>query len=422
MRFRIGVLIALLLSVSGCQPVSSAFPEETPPAKEPAAEIRIMAYNAQDTRAKYLEYLAEKLPDISIVYEYVSLEYFNNELNTRLLSGQGPDIIEVGGETRLLARTNHLLELTGEPFIQKYMETGLAPFSIGDRVYAIPLQSWFEGMFYNKDIFAQFKLSPPRSFDGFIQIHKDLQAAGVKPQTMGAQSWEPLMKQSIGIVNNEFYADKDNAGFDREFDAGRARLAEEWLPAVTEWSRMIGEGCLTPDMLEYSYEQALDEFASGRAAMWQSGPWSLGAIRRINPDIDIGMFPIPGAEEGLGWLVGGPGSALAINHDSENTEAALRVLEYTSTPEAQAALIADYTGKSFLLGVDVPLDPVYDDCMAAIEAEHVYAPWTVAWTYGNPIVEAYGKSLQEVLAGSKSVEAALADADAVNDKMRNMLD
>ena len=39
----------------------------------------------------------------------------------------------------------------------------------------------------------------------------------------------------------------------------------------------------------------------------------------------------------------------------------------------------------------------------------------------TPIVEGYGKSLQEVLAGTKTVEQALADADAINDTMRESL-
>lgn len=422
MRLSLAAVIASALApallLSGCgsgrvvTPAVTLQPEKT-------SEIHIMAYNAQSTRSEYLKYISEKLPDISIAYEYISLDYFNNELNLRLQSGQGPDIIEVGGETRLLASTSHLLDLTDEVFILKYSRAGLEPFSINGRVYAIPLQSWFEGIFYNRDIFEQYRLSPPETLNELIRIHKVLKEAGIKPQTMGAQSWEPLMKQSIGIVNNEFYADEKNSGFDERFNAGRATLAEEWLPAVTEWARMISEGCLTPDMLDYSYEQALDEFASGKAAMWQSGPWSLGAIRRVNPDIKLGMFPIPGTKPGLGWLIGGPGSALAINAHSGNKEMALRILEYTSTSEAQEALIVDSTGKSSLTGVNVPLDPVYDECMPAIEAGHVYAPWTAAWTYGNPVVEAYGKSLQEVLAGSKSIEQALRDADAVNKKMRN---
>lgn len=420
MKSRIIFIIIILLALSGCTSGSALLPAERAYESEEKVDIHIMAYNDKSTRSEYLRYLSEELPFINIVYEYVSLEYFNNELNVRLLAGQGPDIIEVGGEARILASTGRLLDLTNEEFISKYMIEGLDPFSVGNRIYAIPLQSWFEGIFYNKAIFDQHRLSPPSTLDEFIMIHIYLKDAGIKPQTMGAQSWEPLMKQSIGIVNNEFYSKNENSDFDERFNNGQARLAEEWLPAVTEWYQMITKGCLTPDMLDYSYEQALEEFATGGAAMWQSGPWSLGAIRRINPDILLGMFPIPGTEPGTGWLIGGPGSALAINANSPNTEMALKVLDITSTPEAQKALIADNTGKSFLTGVSVPLDTVYDDCLPAISAGHVYAPWTISWKYGNPVVEAYGKSLQEVLAGSKSIEQALNDADSVNEKMRNM--
>lgn len=420
MKLRLIVIIAIILTLSGCTSGVASLPTEKPHEPEAKVDINIMAYNDKSTRSEYLRYISEELPLINIVYEYVSLEHFNNELNVRLLAGQGPDIIEVGGEARILASTNHLLDLTNEAFINKYMKEGLDPFSVENRVYAIPLQSWFEGIFYNKAIFEQHRLSPPETLDEFIGIHICLSNAGIKPQTMGAQSWEPLMKQSIGIVNNEFYAKKENADFDERFNNGQATLAEEWLPAVTEWAKMITMGCLTPDMLDYSYEQALEEFATGGAAMWQSGPWSLGAIRRINPDIQLGMFPIPGTKPGPGWLIGGPGSALAINADSPNTEMALKVLEYTSTPDAQKTLIADNTGKSFLIGVSAPLDTVYDDCIPAISAGHVYAPWTISWKYGNPVVEAYGKSLQEVLAGSKTMEQALKDADSVNEKMRSM--
>jgi len=56
-------------------------------------------------------------------------------------------------------------------------------------------------------------------------------------------------------------------------------------------------------MIGYSYEQALHAFATGQAAMWQSGPWSVNAMKEIDPDLAFGMFPIPGPEERTGWLV-----------------------------------------------------------------------------------------------------------------------
>ena len=229
------------------------------------------------------------------------------------------------------------------------------------------------------------------------------------------------MKQSIGIVNNEFYSAPANRNFDIEYNDGNASLAESWLSAVTAWAKVIEMGCLTPDMLNVSYDQALLEFASGGAAMWESGPWAVNDIIRINPDMekDLGMFPIPGLSEGPGWLVGGPGSALAINAKSKNIKQALEVLDLTATPVAQQALIKDTAGSSFLIGVSADLGDIYADCMEAFQAGNVYAPWVSVWDYGNAIVEEYGKSLQEVLAGKKTVEQALKDADNISSSMRS---
>lgn len=419
------VLAMVPALIAGCGSGSSgegaSEPAEPSKGSDKPVEIRIMGYNAESSRATYLKMLDEKLPNIKIVFEFVSLDNFNNVLNSQLQAGQGPDIIEVGGETRLLANAGFLMDLTNESFTSKYADAGLAPYSVDGKVYATPLQSWYEGIFYNKKIFSDNGIEVPKTFDQFIQIHKDLEAKGIKPQTMGAQSWEPMMKQSIGLVNNDFYSDPANKEFDEKFNNGEAKLSEAWLPAVEKWSAMIKEGILKPEMLGLSYDQALDEFATGKAAMWESGPWAVGTIMEKTPDFELGMFPIPGSEEGPGWLIGGPGSAFAINAKTKHKAEALQILELTATPEAQQALIKDNAGSSFLKGVEVDLGEIYADCEEAFKAGNVYAPWTAAWVSGNPVVEGYGKSLQEVLAGTKTVKQALEDADNINNTMRDSL-
>lgn len=441
MRKRRGIALTLtavmmITALAGCQKKADAPAETTgtqaaqtegtaAPAENKGSgeqvELRLMAYNAETTRATYLALLKEKFPEIKITFEFVALDNFNNVLNSQLQAGQGPDIIEVGGEARLLANAGYLMDLTSQSFVGKYAQAGLTPYSVDGKVYATPLQSWYEGIFYNKAIFKEHGIEVPKSLDAFIQIHKDLSAKGIKPQTMGAQSWEPMMKQSIGVVNNEFYSDPANKDFDDQFNAGEAKVSEAWLPYVEEWSKVITEGCLTQDMLGLSYDQALDEFATGKAAMWESGPWAVGTILEKNPEIEIGMFPIPGLEEGPGWLVGGPGSAFAVNAKTEHAEEVMKILEFTATEEAQLALIKDNAGSSFLTGVEVDLGDIYTDCEEAFKAGNVYAPWTASWISGNPIVEGYGKSLQEVLAGTKTVKEALEDADEINDTMRETL-
>ncbi|KSV60120.1 ABC transporter substrate-binding protein [Acetivibrio ethanolgignens] len=412
----------VVTSLTGCGSDGKESNADSQGSSEPV-KLRMMAYNAESSRATYLKYLDEKLPEIEIEFEFVSQDNFDNVLNSQLQAGEGPDIIELGGQTRLLANANYLLDLTGEEFIGKYADAGIQPYTVGGKIYAAPLQSWYEGIFYNKKIFADNGIKIPKTWDEFIQIHKTLEEKGIKAQTMGAQSYEPMMKQSIALVNNEFYSDSANNGFDEKFNAGEVKLAESWLPAVTEWYKIIEAGCLTQDMLGLSYDQALDEFATEKAAMWECGPWAVETIKEKNPDLEFGMFPIPGTNaDKPGWLVGGPGSALGINAKSEHIREALKVLEITATEEAQRALVKDNAGSSFVEGVEVDLGDIYTDCEEAFKAGHVYAPWTAVWVNGNAVTEGYGKSLQEVLAGSKTVEEALKDADGINDDLRATLE
>lgn len=385
-------------------------------------KLRMMGYNPESVRATYLKYLSEKLPNIEIEFEFVSQDNFDNILNTQLQAGQGPDIIELGGQTKLLANANYLLNLTNQEFVKKYVDAGIKPYTVNNKVYATPLQSWYEGIFYNKKIFKDNNISVPKTWDEFIAIHDTLRKKGIKAQTMGAQTYEPMMKQSIGIVNNLFYSNPENKNFDNLFNEGKVKLANAWLPAVQEWYKIIEKGALTPDMLGLSYDQAQDEFATGKAAMWESGPWAVETIKSKNPNLDFGMFPFPNTDPNkTGWLVGGPGSALGINAKSQHINEALKILELTATKEAQLALIKDNAGSSFLEGVEVDLGDIYSDCNEVFKKGNVYAPWTAVWTNGNAVTEGYGKSLQEVLAGTKTVKQALEDADRINNDLLDTL-
>lgn len=382
--------------------------------------IRFMAYNKEETRKTYLEMLETELPHITIDFQFVDQKQFNNILNTQLAAKEGPDLIEGGGNTTTLAAAGYLADLTSESFIDKYNETGLTAYTYEDKIYGIPLQSWFEGIYYNKKIFKEHNLTPPKTLDEWITIHEKLEAEGIKPQTMGAKSWEPMMKQSIGLVLNEFYSTDAAKGFDNDFNKGDKTLDGNWNVPVKEWSKLIEKGCLEKEMLGLDYDQALDEFVTEKAAMWESGPWALETIKSKNSDLEIGMFPIPGIQEGTGWLVGGPGSALCINVASKHQDALLEILELTSTPEAQEALVKDNKGSSFLKGVDVDLGSEFEDCAEAFKEGHVYAPW-LYWLGGDAIVMEYGKSLQEVLSGEISTDDAIKVADKKATEMRKAM-
>lgn len=69
-----------------------------------------------------------------------------------------------------------------------------------------------------------------------------------------------------------------------------------------------------------------------------NGSWTPAAVLGINPDANLGIFPLPlteDSEEAMLPLRSTPGG-FAVYQDSENADAALKFLEMLSTPEMGA--------------------------------------------------------------------------------------
>lgn len=384
--------------------------EKSEPKKEEAVTLKFMCWDKEENQKPYLDPFAQKYPNIKIEFQYVDNKQYDNVLNTQLAAGEGPDVMAVGAQAKTLANAGYLEDLTNSKLVPIYQESGLDPFKLNGKYYAIPNLSWFEGIFYNKKMFADHGLKPPRSFNEWLDIHETLKKAGIKPQTMGAKSWEPMMKQTIALLLNEFYATDAGKGFDEAFNKGEKTMDGNWNNIVKSWTPMVERGYITKDMLGLDYDQALEEFALEKAAMWECGPWATSTIKQKNPNLQFGMFPIPGLKEGTGWLVGGPGSAWAINSKSARKEAAMTMLEFISTPEIQQKINMQNSGGSFLKGVTLDMGPEYADCSEAFAQGHVYCPWN-NWFGAQSIIIEYGKGMQDFLAGDKSIDDVLKAAD-----------
>lgn len=79
--------------------------------------------------------IREKLPNIELEYQFISNEQFDSVINTQLAAGQGPDIIEVGAQTKKnLASAGYLLDISSEAFTSRYHESGLSPYVYEARI------------------------------------------------------------------------------------------------------------------------------------------------------------------------------------------------------------------------------------------------------------------------------------------------
>ncbi|MEK8131967.1 extracellular solute-binding protein [Paenibacillus filicis] len=393
-----------------------AQPADTSAAKKQTV-LKLMIWDKEEQLKGAFDLFQQKHPEIKLDVNFTDNKQYDNILNTKLASGEGPDLFEVGAQIRNLAAAGFALDLTNEPFTKKFQETGLSSFTYKGHNYGIPWMSWVEGIFYNKDLFQKAGITQvPTTWDEFLQAHAKLKQAGIKPQAMGAKSWEPMMKQTLALVNAGFFSDPASKGWGDKFSNKQVNMNGTFDKYLEKWSEIVKQGYLTPDMLGMDYDQALDEFATGKAAMWESGNWAIESMKKKNANLNLGFFPIP-AIEGKPWLMGGPGAAWAVSKTSKNVEAAKTFLEFWATPEAQLAAQKTYGGGLFLKGTEASLDPAMDGAKEALAEGRIFAPWN-EWYGAQAIIVEYGKAMQDYLAGGrKSVTDVQKSADQKRDEM-----
>lgn len=380
-------------------------------------QIVFMGFNKEESYANFFAKVEELVPEIEIEYQYVDSNSIDQVMSAQLAAGGGPDII---GATRDYAKMGYLVDLSEEDYIKDFNSSALSVCSYDDKVYGIPAINWFEGIFYNKDIFEEYNLEIPDTWEEYLEIHKTLTDAGVKAQTMGAQSWEPLNKSAFGFLLCDFYP--ENPGFDISFDNGEVTMSGNFNEPLSRWAQLIEDGYLTSDMLGVTYDQALEEFATGKAAMWESGPWAISTIEEKNPDLNFGMFPFVPDQGSEKWLVGGVSESFAINANSDKIDLCKKVLEAMASDEALIALCNDRPGsQTFKIGLDVEYPEEYADCEEALSKGNVYCPWDNWQTVGgNALIMEMGSLYQAYLGGAVTLDEAVQGFDEKAEDLRSI--
>lgn len=407
---KILMILLVMLLVVGCSSKKSG-DDSTKANSGQKVKVRMMYWNKEETIKKFLELAKEKLPDIEIEFQFVEVGQMMGTLETQLQAGEGPDIIPTG-EVESHAKAGYLLDLTNEDFVKKYSKSSLAAISVDGKVYGVPGISWFEGVFYNKEIFEKNNISIPKTFKEMMDVHKKLTELGIKPQAWGAKSWEPFAKSPLGLAIVDYLRTPDGDKFDQSIREGKGKFAGSKLKdSIEMWLQYFKDGYVTKDMLQMDYDSALKEFATGKAAMWESGPWSVQAIKETNPNLKFDMMPFVGTKEGNNHLIGGPGVTFGVNANSKNQKQALEVLKLMATVEGQQALCAGSPGSgSFLEGANIPLPEEFNGVKEILNSGAVYCPWFV-WKGSDAYNEALGKGLQEVLQGNRTVDQVLSEMD-----------
>lgn len=361
-------------------------------------------------------------PDIKIEYNYTENEAYKTKLQVAMLGNAGPDIFfNWGGETQAIYSREGLLYDLTKAVGKDYWGLAKSNFSIhtlNGKIYGIPFFPTVNTVWYNKQMFAKYGITVPKTWTEMLAVCEKLKGQGIIPFTVGGKdSWTILhafMYMADRVAGAKLYQDAK---------AGKARFDNPaFVKAFGMLDTLVKKGYFPPDALNLTYGDASQLMMQDKAAMMAMGNWHFTVITGENKgDFDKwDCFTYPTVEGGKGDPKGIMGAAdgYSINKACKNPQAAIKFLKFMSSKENGAER---FEKSSSLAALATPyMDDKALPQMKKIASVLANAGSLTLWWDQDlpaPMTQALLQGLQEILAGAKTpAQVATAMEEARNTK------
>ena len=255
-------------------------------------------------------------------------------LKTKFIREDYPDIIGIGGDI------NYSNFLDADLFMDISDYEGLADikesyleinknleFVPKEGVYALPYVANAAGILYNRDMFEEHGWMIPTTWDEFIALCEEIQAAGIQPLYLGYKdTWTCLAPW------NAIAVDLAPADVCSQVNRGETTFAEEYRE-VAEKTKVLLDYA-EPDPVAYSYNDACTAFSRGQSAMYTIGSYAVPQIKSVNPDMNIDSFVFPASNDPEeNRLNSGNDLEFMVMKNSDKKEAVYEVLDFLMEDE-----------------------------------------------------------------------------------------
>jgi raffinose/stachyose/melibiose transport system substrate-binding protein len=370
--------------------------------KPAAAAITLtVSTNLVGEPVNVLQKLADKFtaanPDIKIDFSAPGADY-EAQMKVKMAANDLPDVFSTHGWAKI-RYGSFLLDLKDQPWVSRIVEP-MKPIVTDEsgKVYVLPLDSDVAGPVYNVDLFKQYGLDVPASWDDLMAACKTIISksnGAVTPIHVGGADGWPLGHMLDLFSSSLLISSSKKAGpslKDGSFDWSW------YLPMAQGLKDLQTNGCLNKDANTAKYTDSANAIATGKAAMGIYGPFIVSDARKTNPKVNLGFFPVPAFAKGDPvTFIGGEKTTFGVWKDSPNKDAGLKFLAFLAQPENDLQVAQANQLSSALSDVKVDLgdlQPYYDkykDVAYFPYFDRVYLP--------NGMFDAMDKGAQDLLAG-----------------------
>ncbi|ANS76770.1 ABC transporter substrate-binding protein [Paenibacillus yonginensis] len=360
----------------------------------------------------------EKETGIKVNLQLLPAEQTATVLQTKLAVDETPDIVQynLASATTDLNLERNFEILDNEPWVSRILNKDV--LSAYGHVYSFQLSqdTGMQGVVYNKDIFKELGLSIPNSFEEFLAVCEKIKAAGITPVFMPYKdNWAANIWPAAAFAD---YADKNEPTLFDDINANKKKWSDvpEFQNILQQQYEIYQKGYTNADILSDSYDMAVGKFLGKEVAMMFMGDWLIQDVIAKDPNMHMGLFPIPYAANAK--LGASPlGGQLFIPKKAKHMAEAKKFLDYLASKDVAQKIVDDQRFVSNFNDVQTPELPEYKQ---EIVDNYITPKKTVLTTDAYMLVdrsELY-RLLQDEFAGGLDPKGVLA---AWDDKFQQLM-
>ena len=292
-------------------------------------------------------------PGYKVEQSHIQNDAYKTKLKIAFGANQPPCVFSSwgGGPLNEYVKAGQVVDLTdylakAPEYHDRFAPAGFKSVTYNGKTYGVPAENTAMAvMFYNKELFAKFKLTPPKSWDELMNVVQVLKKNNIAPFALANKNKWPGSMYFVYLV--------DRIGGSDVFEkaAARAPGASFTDPVFVEAGKRLQElvkaGAFATGYngLDYDVGGSRRLLYSGRAAMELMGTWEAATIRNENPGfyekLDFFQFPtVPGGKGDAKAVVGTVGdNFFSVSSACKEPEAAFKLVQFlTDDISAQARL------------------------------------------------------------------------------------
>lgn len=280
----------------------------------------------------------EMHPDLNIELTVIDREAYKTQIRN-FLTANAPDVANWYAANRMIpyveAGLFEDISDLWEGQISEELASTKAALTLDGAQYGVPYTYYQWGVYYRKDIFDQYGLTEPTTWEEELANCQTLLDNGVKCYTIGtkflwtAGGWFDYLNMRTN--GYDFHARLTNGEESWESDEVRATFAN--------WRQLIDMGAFVDDHQTYSWQEALPFMVNGEAAAYLMGNFAVAPLREAGlTDDQIDFYQFVEITPGIPMGEDAPTDTFHIPANASNKEAAREFLRFVVSADNQTLI------------------------------------------------------------------------------------